>query len=145
MRLPKESQYAVLFILYLCRAGRATTESAAEGLGVSKHFLEQIARSLRKAGIVKAWRGPKGGYSIYTEPTVRDVLKAVETRPFITGEEYLAYRQGEAEHRSFAKLTQSMNSSISDPLNRMVRSLMEETVTKEFVPMSRLDITATVN
>lgn len=145
MRLPRQLQYALLFTLYLCRSGRTTTEAAAEGLGISQTFLEQIARKLRKAGIVKSIRGPRGGYEIDIEPTVAAVFRAAGGKGLLTGDEYTKYKQGEAEHRSFAQLTQSMNSSLNDVLNRKVRSLMDETVATEYAPMQRLGIAPTVN
>lgn len=54
----------------------------AERQGLSLPFLEQIFNKLKKAGIVKSVRGPKGGY-IITRPcnqvSVGDVLRLTDS------------------------------------------------------------------
>ena len=48
---------------------------------MSLNYLEQVLGALRKAGIVKSMKGPKGGYSLDKEPkeiTVEEILAAVE-------------------------------------------------------------------
>ena len=58
-----------------------TTEAAAEGLKVSAAHLSKILQRLCKAGILRAVRGPKGGYILnrpLAEIRLRDILEAVE-------------------------------------------------------------------
>ena len=53
---------------------------------MSLNYLEQVLGALRKAGIVKSMKGPKGGYSLDKEPkeiTVEEILAAVEGKFFI--------------------------------------------------------------
>lgn len=64
MRINKDVQYAMLFVLYTKRVGRATVEGAAKNLKISKSFLEQITRKLRMGGLIKAIKGPGGGYEL---------------------------------------------------------------------------------
>lgn len=48
---------------------------------MSLNYLEQVLGALRKAGIVKSMKGPKGGYSLDKEPkeiTVEEILASVE-------------------------------------------------------------------
>ncbi|MGN0404119.1 MAG: RrF2 family transcriptional regulator [Bariatricus sp.] len=48
---------------------------------MSLNYLEQVFSALRKAGIVKSMKGPKGGYSLEKEPeqiTVEEILAAIE-------------------------------------------------------------------
>lgn len=48
---------------------------------MSLNYLEQVFHSLRRAGIVKSMKGPKGGYSLEKEPeliTVEEILAAIE-------------------------------------------------------------------
>ncbi|MGE9975303.1 RrF2 family transcriptional regulator [Coprococcus catus] len=48
---------------------------------MSLNYLEQVLGALRKAGIVKSMKGPKGGYSLDKEPkeiTVEEIFDAVE-------------------------------------------------------------------
>lgn len=55
------------------------TVDLAQEIGTTLHFLEQIMRNLRAAGIVSVKRGPGGGYFIAkgTEVTAYHVAKAV--------------------------------------------------------------------
>jgi Rrf2 family protein len=58
-----------------------TTDAAAKELGVSGSHLSKVLQRLGKVGIVRALRGPKGGYILgrpLTEIRLRDVLDAVE-------------------------------------------------------------------
>jgi Rrf2 family protein len=58
-----------------------TTEAAAKKLGVSASHLSKVFQRLGKVGIVRAVRGPKGGYILnrpLAEIRLRDILEAVE-------------------------------------------------------------------
>jgi Rrf2 family protein len=58
-----------------------TTEVAAEGLKVSAAHLSKVLQRLGKAGILRAIRGPKGGYILrrpLSEIRLRDILEAME-------------------------------------------------------------------
>ncbi|MDD5655627.1 MAG: Rrf2 family transcriptional regulator [Elusimicrobia bacterium] len=58
-----------------------TTAEAAETLKVSAAHLSKVFQRLAKAGIVRAVRGPKGGYLInrpLSEVKLRDVFEAIE-------------------------------------------------------------------
>ena len=64
---------------------------------MSLNYLEQVLGALRKAGIVKSMKGPKGGYSLDKEPkeiTVEEILAAVEGKFCIVEkkEENVVYR-----------------------------------------------------
>jgi Rrf2 family protein len=57
----------------------------SEALGVSKLFLEQVAATLKKSGLITAVKGAKGGYQLARDPTAftaLDALKAVENTLF---------------------------------------------------------------
>jgi len=58
-----------------------TTEEIASGLGLSSSYTESILKELREAGLVRAHRGPGGGYQIRGNPediTLWDVVKHFE-------------------------------------------------------------------
>lgn len=53
----------------------------AEAQGISPKYLEQLAITLRNAGLVRSERGPKGGYALALRPqkiTVLDIVSAIE-------------------------------------------------------------------
>lgn len=83
MRVTTRTVYAIraLYDLGYHRASQATqAKEIAERQGIPLRFLEQIMQDLRKAGIVEARRGPRGGYALARRPdqvTMAAVLRAV--------------------------------------------------------------------
>ena len=58
-----------------------TTEEIASGLGLSSSYTESILKELREAGLIRAHRGPGGGYQIRGNPediSLGDVVKHFE-------------------------------------------------------------------
>lgn len=84
MRLTAKSEYGVLAAIDLaCNYGCGPTSAReiAERRGIPPRFLEQIFVSLRRAGLVNAVRGAKGGFALTRDPadvTVLDVVEALE-------------------------------------------------------------------
>ena len=84
MRLTAKSEYGVLAAIDLaCHygAGPVSAREIAERRVIPARFLEQIFVSLRRADLVVAARGAKGGFTLSREPeaiTVLDVVEALE-------------------------------------------------------------------
>jgi Rrf2 family protein len=84
MRLTAKSEYGVLALIDLASSAGEAPASArgvAERQAIPTKFLEQLLVSLRKAGIVTARRGARGGFSLgrpAEEITVLDVVEALE-------------------------------------------------------------------
>jgi Rrf2 family protein len=83
VRISAKVDYALRALAVLATAGSARTKGdviAAEQ-DIPLHFLENILRDLKRAGIVEARRGAHGGYRLAVEPssvTVADVIRIVE-------------------------------------------------------------------
>jgi Rrf2 family iron-sulfur cluster assembly transcriptional regulator len=83
MRITTRTRYAIraLYDLAFHRLGQAAgAKEIAERQKVPLRFLEQILQDLRKAGIVEARRGPRGGYALARQPaqiSLSEVLYAV--------------------------------------------------------------------
>ncbi len=137
MKLNRKSQYGMLLVLYICRAGRTTIDHAAENLGLSASFMEQVARKLRLAGVLQSVRGPGGGYELAGEPTVADVLDALSPINFLTTAEQQEYRRGHAEHRAFAAYAGNLKKALNPLLNRTLRNINQELVVNELALMER--------
>lgn len=61
--------------------GYITLKTVAERLGLSEHYLEQLAATMKKAGFLKSVRGAQGGYTVNcdtSETSVGDLLRALE-------------------------------------------------------------------
>jgi len=83
MRVTTRTRYAIRALYHLAfhRAGEAAqAKEIAEAQKIPLRFLEQILQDLRRAGLVEARRGPRGGYALARPPaeiSLADVLRAV--------------------------------------------------------------------
>ncbi len=81
MRLTAKSEYGLLAVIDLaCSAGRVpvSARQISERRNIPAKFLEQLLVSLRRAGIVSAVRGARGGFALAREPRTLTVLDVVE-------------------------------------------------------------------
>src|SRR6476620_4627986 len=84
MKLSTTTRYGVraVFDIAYHNAGRPTqARDIARRQEVPLRYLEQIFQELRRARLVDAKRGPKGGYLLARKPeaiTVGDVMRAVQ-------------------------------------------------------------------
>lgn len=131
MKINKAVQYGILFTLYLAKAGRCTVDNVAESLGLSKSFLEQVARKLRIAGLVKVTRGNVGGYSLNGNPSIKNIFDALSPVSLLGKEEANSYPHGSSEYRALAYLSNNLNRSIMKVLLKPVKSVNSDLVDKE--------------
>jgi Rrf2 family transcriptional regulator, iron-sulfur cluster assembly transcription factor len=71
MRVTTRTRYAIRALYHLAfhRAGEATqAKEIAVAQKIPLRFLEQILQDLRRAGLVEARRGPRGGYALARPP-----------------------------------------------------------------------------
>ena len=84
MRLSTKSRYgvrAIFDIAYHSGGFPTQIKEISKRQEVTPRYLEQIFQKLKKAGIVKSIRGPKGGYYLARKPAkiaVSDVIRAME-------------------------------------------------------------------
>ena len=84
MRLTAKSEYGVLAMIELatrCGEGPVSAREIAETRAIPARFLEQLFVALRRAELVTAVRGARGGFVIARDPetiTVLDVVEALE-------------------------------------------------------------------
>jgi len=84
MRITTKGRYGIRAVA--CLAGSCGTEpvsisSIARHEGLSPEFLEQIFYRLKKAGLIRSLRGPKGGFVLDRDPAainIREILVAVD-------------------------------------------------------------------
>ena len=83
MRITTRTRYAIraLYDLAFHRLGQAAgAKEIADRQKIPLRFLEQILQDLRKAGIIEARRGPRGGYVLSRPPpkiSLAEVMHAV--------------------------------------------------------------------
>jgi Rrf2 family iron-sulfur cluster assembly transcriptional regulator len=84
MRLSTKSRYglrALFDIAYNCGDKPAQIQDISRRQQISPRYLEQIFQNLKRAGILKSKRGPRGGYCLARkseEITVLEILNATE-------------------------------------------------------------------
>jgi len=81
MRLSARSEYGLLALIDLAGADAArplATRELAEGRGIPAAFLEQLLADLRRAGLVRATRGPHGGFTLGRPAVEISALEIVE-------------------------------------------------------------------
>jgi len=83
MRLTTKGRYGVRAVINLAAAVKghpvSISKIAAEE-GISPEFLEQIFFKLKKSGLIRSLRGPKGGFLLDKDPaliSIKDILDAV--------------------------------------------------------------------
>ena len=84
MRFSSRSHYGLRAMIVLAQAyhqGPLALAEIARSENLSLGYLEQLITSLRRAGLVKATRGSRGGYKLAVSPSqvsVGEVLRALE-------------------------------------------------------------------
>lgn len=84
MRFTTKSTYGIRAMMYLGErygAGVVMSREIAENSTLPANYLESIMSSLRKAGLVVATRGARGGYTLTRSPeeiTIDEIIEATE-------------------------------------------------------------------
>ena len=82
LQITRETDYAIRCVAYLCdRTGITMVDEIAKQKCIPKSFLAKILQKLVKAGIVKSYRGIKGGFELARTPSeisLLDIIEAVE-------------------------------------------------------------------
>ena len=87
MQIQLSTEFALHGLLYLARHQRRQPVQLAEiaaATKVKESYLRKLFQNLVKAGILDAYKGSSGGYSLKTSPeeiSFYDVLKAIEGEP----------------------------------------------------------------
>ena len=80
MLMTRASEYALLSLVTLANAtDPMDTETLAHKLGISKSFLAKILQSLARAGILKSFKGVKGGFVLIRPTEEITLLSIMET------------------------------------------------------------------
>ena len=83
MRLTTKGRYGVRAVINLAAAVNGhpvSISKIAAKEGISPEFLEQIFFKLKKSGLIRSLRGPKGGFLLDKDPaliSIKDILDAV--------------------------------------------------------------------
>lgn len=75
MKIPTVLRYGVRMVVTLAQNGKImNTVELAKEMGVSPLYLRQVALPLERTGIIKGFRGAKGGYLLAIRPAEINLL-----------------------------------------------------------------------
>ncbi len=83
MPIPRKIEYALRAMIHLADTPDEVTRGLeiAERQRIPKYYLEKVIRDLMRRGLVRARRGPGGGYQLARPPetiSFKDIIEAVE-------------------------------------------------------------------
>lgn len=135
MRIKNEIEYVIRILLYLTKYGEnriVSSNEISDAENIPHLFSLRILKKLEKAGLVKIYKGARGGYQL-TKPseeiTLRDAVETIE--PVICIKDCLGnleacnLRKGEcAVHRAFNGIQREFIRALE---SRNFKELAEET------------------
>lgn len=83
MQITRQTDYAIRCVLYLAEHPNEVkvVNEIASSKSIPKVFLAKILQKLSKAGIVRSYKGVKGGFELAKRPkdiTLLDVIEAID-------------------------------------------------------------------
>ncbi len=85
MLLTKASEYALLSLVLIARQhAPEDVDTLSKRLNISRSFLAKILQALARDGILKSYKGAKGGFALNMDPKdilVRRVIEVAEKKP----------------------------------------------------------------
>lgn len=135
MRISVKGRYALAAAIEIARNSGSGENVAviniAQTLGISKIYLEQVFTQLKKAGIVHAVKGSKGGYQL-SKPsagiTAWEVLAALESALVEPVESTVGENAPEIET--------AMKELVFQPLDTVVRELLSKVTLQDLLDSS---------
>ena len=126
MKLNTQGRYALIALVHLSARSnnkRVSLSEISERQSISLPYLEQLFVKLRKAGIVKSFRGATGGYAISkSAETLRitEILKAVDQDLDLAAERKTAVEKVETEEEALAsKMWEQLSANMYVFLHQM--------------------------
>ena len=78
MLMTRASEYAILSLIVLSRTDSPIdSETLSTRLSIPKSFLAKILQALAKNGILKSYKGIKGGFALIVEPKDVSMLQII--------------------------------------------------------------------
>lgn len=133
MRLSTKGRYSVRA---MCRLGLSykkvpvSLSEISKKEGISLDYLEQLFNKLKKEGLVKSIRGPRGGYLLAKDPkkiSMGDIIAAVDEK--IEIENCLAKRCRKLNNCPTRTLWRQIDKKINETLNKVT---LEDLIRNKF-------------
>ena len=133
MKLSTRGRYGLRMLVDLARQEKkpVSLQSIAIRQEVSLNYLEQLAKSLKKAGYIRSVKGPQGGYLLTREPekmAVGDILRALE------GDLLLVQKPNDKQNL----IRQCLNEKVYEPLNSTLARLFDSMTLYDIITGKKL-------
>jgi len=128
LKLSLRSDYGARAVMDLARRyGEGPVQSAeiAARESIPEAYLEQLLTSLRKAGLVRSSRGPRGGHELARSPsaiTFGEVVAALEG-PFLSHD---GLGVGDGDPCSTPSVTREIWQEVADSVSRILNGITVE-------------------
>ena len=90
MLLTRASEYALLSLILMARGDEPEdVDTLSKRLDISRSFLAKVLQSLSRDGVLKSYKGAKGGFALNLKPdeiSLRRVIEVVEKKPIVVFE-----------------------------------------------------------
>jgi Rrf2 family cysteine metabolism transcriptional repressor len=148
MRMSTRGRFGLRALLHLSGSGEGAPVSIsmlAEVMDVSADYLMQLFVKLRRAGLVKSVRGPRGGFKLSRPPgqiNVGDIIRAVEgplaVTPCMSPTNCYDGRRGrKTANDDCPKFEKCMAKIVWEKLTGEITDLLERTDLQEIVTEAR--------
>ncbi len=90
MLLTKASEYAMLSLMLISRQNAPEdVDTLSKRLNISRSFLAKVLQGLAREGILKSYKGAKGGFALNQKPediSIKRVIEIAEKKPIVVFE-----------------------------------------------------------
>jgi Rrf2 family protein len=90
MLLTRASEYALLSLILMARENEPEdVDTLSKRLDISRSFLAKVLQTLSRDGVLKSYKGAKGGFALNLKPeeiSLRRVIEVVEKKPIVVFE-----------------------------------------------------------
>ena len=108
MLLTRASEYALLSLILISKSDEPKdVDTLSKQLDISRSFLAKVLQSLSKEGILKSYKGAKGGFVINNKLeniSLRRVIEVVEKKPLVVFECSTAQNQCPSNKGNFCMI-----------------------------------------
>ncbi|SMP66041.1 RrF2 family transcriptional regulator [Anoxynatronum buryatiense] len=137
MKLSTKGRYglrALVDLVLHANGEQVPLVSIAGRQAISVQYLEHVFSALRKGGIVKSIKGPRGGYTLAEPPermTISRVLQAVE------GTHAIMQELGKEEENPGNTIEQVIRESLWQPIDEAVAGILEQVTLADLAEEAR--------
>jgi len=87
MLLTKASEYAMLSLMLISKqSAPEDVDTLSKRLNISRSFLAKVLQGLAREGILKSYKGAKGGFTLNLKPeeiSIKRVIEIAEKKPIV--------------------------------------------------------------